>query len=462
MRLYNTLSRKVEDFIPNDETIKIYTCGPTVYEKSHIGHWYTYVRNDTLVRLLEFKYKKVTWVINITDVGHLTSDADTGEDKLEKSAKKNKKTAWEIADFYIEDFRSGLKNLNIKHPTVMPRATDHIPDQIDLIQKLEKLGYTYKIDDGVYFDTSKFINYRDFAQLDLDEQQAGSRIEFNVNKRNASDFALWKFSNSEQKRDMEWESPWGTGFPGWHIECSAMSLKYLGDNFDIHSGGIDHIPIHHTNEIAQSMAITGKMPANYWFHSNHVMIDGQKISKSLGNGYSLDDLKNLGYEYEDLRIHILESNYRKQANFKLDSLNATKKRLKSWQKISALIWQINSNPVTNLLEKFKENIIESLEDDLNTPKCLSEIEKAFNFISQNTDKISKEELIDLLQFIDNLLGLHLSEITNISNDIMKTINKREIFKKNKQWIKADKLRTELMNKGIGLEDVPNSTFWYYL
>ncbi len=288
MKLYNTLAGRVEEIKPqHPPEATVYTCGPTVYDYAHIGHWFTYVRADTLIRTLKSGGFKPKWVMNITDVGHLVSDADEGEDKLQQKARHEGKTAQEIAEFYTNDFMDGMKQLNMLKPDYIVKATEHIQEQIELIKKLEKKGYTYAIDDGVYYDTAKFPHYADFARLDLDEQQAGARVSHNPQKRNPQDFALWKFSPKDAKRDMEWDSPWGKGFPGWHIECSAMSMKYLGDTLDIHTGGIDHVPVHHTNEIAQSEAATGKRFANCWMHSNHVTIDGEKISKSVGNSITL-------------------------------------------------------------------------------------------------------------------------------------------------------------------------------
>ncbi len=463
MKLYNTLTREIQEIKPNDATnIKIYSCGPTVYEKSHIGHWYTYIRDDLLIRLLKYNYSDVTWVLNITDVGHLVSDGDEGEDKLIKSATLQKKTAWQIAEFYTEDFLNGLKKLNIQMPSYLPKATDHINEQINLIKKLENKGFTYQIDDGIYFDSSKFKSYADFAQLDVDEMQSGKRVIYNAQKKNISDFALWKFSPKGIKRDMEWDSPWGIGFPGWHIECSAMSMKYLGDNFDIHTGGIDHIPVHHTNEIAQSMSITGKIPANYWFHSNHVTINNEKISKSLGNGITLDELENEKYKLESFRLHVLESHYRTQSKFKKENLLAAQNRLTSWRKIAALIWQVDNEAILDF-EDYKAKILEALNNDLNTPLVLSILDQSFDDIYNNINETSKVSLVNYLSFIDNLLGLSLASIKDINNNFKDLINKREGYKLNRQWEESDKIRQELLDNNIALIDsLNNKTYWYYL
>lgn len=282
--LFNTLTRKKEKFVPlKDKLVTMYNCGPTVYERPHIGNLRAYIFADTLRRVLEFNGYKVKQIINITDVGHLTSDADTGEDKIEKSAQEKQKSAFEIARFYEDLFKQDLNKLNIKKPFKFPRATEHIKEMINLVQILEKKGYTYKTSDGIYFDTSKFKNYGKLAGLDKKNLKPGARVEVNPEKKNPYDFALWKFSPKDVKRQMEWKSPWGIGFPGWHIECSAMAMKYLGTTLDIHTGGIDHIDIHHTNEIAQSESATGKKFVRYWLHCNFLMVEGQKMSKSLGN-----------------------------------------------------------------------------------------------------------------------------------------------------------------------------------
>lgn len=316
MRLYNTLTRTIDELKPiNAPIVTVYTCGPTVYDYPQIGNWFTYVRWDTLIRTLKASGLQPNWVLNVTDVGHLVSDADEGEDKLEKGARREGKTAWDIAKFYTNDFVAGMHALNMLIPDQMPRATDHIAEQIDLIKKLEDKGFTYTTSDGIYYDTAKFPRYADFAKLDLDEQQAGARVKVNPEKRNSTDFALWKFSPKDHKRDMEWDSPWGKGFPGWHLECSAMSMKYLGETIDIHTGGIDHVPIHHTNEVAQSEAITGKPLANIWLHGNHIMVNGEKISKSLGNSIRLQDIQAKGFSPIVLRLHVLESHYRSQSKF---------------------------------------------------------------------------------------------------------------------------------------------------
>jgi cysteinyl-tRNA synthetase len=283
IKLFNTLTRNIDPLEPGEDTVKIYSCGPTVYDYPHIGNWYAFLRWDLLIRVIKASGYKVSWVMNITDVGHLTSDGDEGIDKLEKGAKREHKSAWEIAKEYTEYFLCGLHKLNFIKPNFLPRASDHINNQVDFIKRIEAEGLTYIIDDGVYFDSSKLADYGKLARLNLSNLKEGARVKANPQKKNATDFALWKFSPKSKKRDMEWDSPWGKGFPGWHLECSAIIEEYLGDTVDIHCGGVDHIPIHHTNEIAQSESIHHKPLAKIWVHSNHIQVDGQKISKSLGN-----------------------------------------------------------------------------------------------------------------------------------------------------------------------------------
>ena len=297
IKLYNTLTKRVDEFksLKNNE-VSIYTCGPTVYDYPHIGNWYTFIRWDLLVRMLKQSGYQTKWAMNITDVGHLTSDADEGEDKLAKKALHERTTAWAIAKEYTDYFMSALKRLNMLKPDILPKATENITAQIKFIAALEKLGYTYKIDDGIYFDSIKIPEYGRLAGLNIDNQPRKSRIALNAQKKNPTDFALWKFSPNGKKRDMEWDSPWGKGFPGWHLECSTLIKEYLGVTIDIHGGGIDHIPIHHTNEIAQSQAANNAPLANYWLHSNFVKVNGQKMSKSLGNLVTLEDVEAKGFD----------------------------------------------------------------------------------------------------------------------------------------------------------------------
>jgi cysteinyl-tRNA synthetase len=463
MKLFNTLTRQIDSITPlAPPVITIYTCGPTVYDHTHIGHWYNYVRMDVLIRALKADGLETKWVMNITDVGHLTSDSDDGEDKLEKGAKREGKTAWEIAEIYTKEFLDGMTKLNILTPDFITKATDHITEQIALIQTLMDKGYGYVISDGVYYDTSKFESYKDFAKLDLDEQQAGARVSLNPEKRNNSDFALWKFSPEGSNRDMEWGSPWGKGFPGWHIECSAMSLKYLGETLDIHCGGIDHIPIHHTNEIAQSEAATGKRFANYWMHSNHISINGEKISKSLGNSITLEELEAKGYNEEVLRVNILESHYQSQSKFSWDSLEAAKQRLIDFKAMAVLRYQLVDN-VDSQIDPSKtiEDLKLLLTNNLETPAIMAYLsELATGLISSGISPKDEQNFTKVLLHIDNLLGLKLSEVMNIDEEALNLISERQAARQNKDWQSSDDIRKELKDKyNLLILDTPTGPVW---
>ncbi len=473
MKLYNTLTRRIDTVKPLQAgRIGVYTCGPTVYDYPHIGNWYTNVRMDTLVRALRSEGLITTWVMNITDVGHLVSDADDGEDKLEKGARREGKTAWEIAEFYTKDFMNGLELLHIGTPDHIVKATDHIKDQIALIQRLDAKGYTYVIDDGVYYDTTKFEGYAAFANLDLDEQQAGARVSFNQQKRHASDFALWKFSAQGKQRDMEWDNPFGNGrqgFPGWHIECSAMSMKYLGESFDIHTGGIDHVPVHHTNEIAQSEAASGKRLAQYWLHSNHVTVNGEKISKSLGNGIRLQDISDKGIALDAVRLNILESHYRSQSKFSWDGLEAAANRLQHWRTIAAQVWQplaeADSESVLSELTSAAHDIAAALADDLNTPLILSRVDQALSVLeAQAVAAAAIEPLKAFLAYLDTVLGIDLLAANGpLDETISRLIEQRRTARLAKDWAASDKLRDQLQSLGYGIKDLPaGSTQWFRL
>ncbi len=452
--LFNTLTRKKEKFKPlRKKLVTMYNCGPTVYDRPHLGNLRAYIFADTLRRTLEYNGYKVKQVINITDVGHLTSDADTGEDKIEKSAREKQKSAWEIARYYENLFKEDIKKLNIKKPFKFPRATEHIKEMIELIKILEKKGYTYRTSDGIYFDTSKFKNYGKLAQLDKKQLKPGARVEVNPEKKNPYDFALWKFSPKDVKRQMEWESPWGIGFPGWHIECSAMSMKYLGKTLDIHTGGIDHIDIHHTNEIAQSEAATGKKFVNYWLHVNFLLVNNEKMSKSLGNIYTLEDLENKGYHPLAFRYLMLTSHYRSLANFTwqaIESANLTYKNL---------LEQVSAELITNKKEKkfnkkealkeIKNKILKIINDDLDTPKLIAEL---WNVL-RSEKELEYKKLFALEA--DKILGLGITEFlkkNKIPTEIKKKVLLREKFRQNKDWQKADELREEILKLGYKVED----------
>lgn len=462
MKLYNTLTRKIDEIRPQQTPIvTIYTCGPTVYDYPHVGNWFTFIRYDLLVRTLKAAGLQPKWVMNITDVGHLVSDADEGEDKLEKGARREGKTAWDVAAYYTDYFVRGLERLNFIRPDYLPKATEHIAEQIAMVKTLEEKGYTYIISDGVYYDTSKFPEYADFARLDLDEQQAGARVEYDPEKRNPSDFALWKFSPKDHQRDMEWDSPWGKGFPGWHIECSAMSRKYLGDTLDIHAGGIDHIPVHHTNEIAQSEVVTGKPFANLWMHSNHITIEGEKISKSLGNGITLEDIEKRGISLEAFRLHVLESHYRSQSKFSWDSLEASQNTLNNFNAWADLKFQNLESPA--LQDNYSEALAafaREMADDLKTPAALA----ILNGMVNRVDELGADSgaIAEALSIIENYLGLHMTDRVDISAQQKKLIAERERARADKNWTKSDELRDQLKEQGIGLRDTEHGAIWFRL
>ena len=323
MKLYNTLTRKKEEFAPLDgKTVRMYSCGPTVYNFAHIGNMRTYVFMDILRRTLRYEGYKVKGVMNITDVGHLLSDADEGEDKMEKAAKEQQKSPYEIADYYTKLFFDDLKKLNIGKPELTPKATEHIREMLDFVYALCEKGYGYETSDGIYFDISKFPAYGQLSGINLEDQKAGARVEVNDEKRSPFDFAIWK--KAPKEHIMQWDSRWGKGYPGWHIECSAMSKKYLGEVFDIHTGGVDHIPIHHENEIAQSYGYSGKNPAKFWMHGEFMLVNNGKMSKKLGNTYLVSQLEEMGYSPMCFRYFCLNTHYRKKLNFTFEGMDGAK------------------------------------------------------------------------------------------------------------------------------------------
>lgn len=453
------MARSLREFTPkNKDSVGLYTCGPTVYDYPHLGNWTGYIYWDVLVRTLTNAGYDVNWFMNITDVGHLTSDADEGEDKLEKGARREGKTAWQVAEFYTQDFLQGLKLLNITVPREhLIKATDHIPEQIQLVTQLEEKGYTYKTDDGVYFDTTKLDDYGKLARLDIAGLQAGSRVGIGQ-KRSITDFALWKFSPANQKRDMEWDSPWGKGFPGWHLECSAMAMKYLGQTLDIHAGGIDHIPVHHTNEIAQSEAATKQPFANYWLHNNHLLINDGKISKSEGNGITLQDIQKRGYSARVFRLFVLQSHFRTQSNFSWDLLEAAQQRLEGLQAFADLRFQQQPHAIRldESIENTRQLLQNALENDLNTPKALSLLSGLEDAASNGLHAKNFDSFID---WLDTLLGLDLTKSVDISTEQKDLIIAREKARDNKDFAQSDQLRQELSSQGILVRDTKNGSIW---
>lgn len=448
IKLYNTLTRKKEIFTPlKDKGVGIYTCGPTVYLYQHIGNLRSYVFPDILKRVLKIEGYKIKQVINVTDVGHLTSDADEGEDKIEKAAKREGKTAKEIAGYYFKIFRDDLKKLNISEPDVWPKATEHIKEQIEFIKKLEKKGYTYQTSDGIYFDTSRLKDYGKLAKLDIKGLKAGKRISVGE-KRNKTDFALWKFSKKPGTRQQEWKSPWGLGFPGWHIECSAMSMKYLGMSFDIHTGGEDHIPIHHTNEIAQSEAATGKKFVNYWLHGAFLLFKGEKVSKSTGGLYTLSELEEKGYSPLDLRYFYLSVHYRKQLNFSFRALDYAKSSLQRLREIISKLDKKQKKNKKNIEAAYKQ-FLEFLNDDINTPRALSYM---WEILREN--RLNDSEKYELILKFDKIFGLDLDKVKEIkvSKELEKLILERERLREKKDWKKADEIRKKINKLGFVIED----------
>ncbi len=454
IKLYNTLSRKKEELRTiNKGEVGLYSCGPTVYSYAHIGNLRAYIFVDILRRTLEYNGYRVKHVMNITDVGHLTSDSDTGEDKMEVAKQREGKNAWEIAKFYENAFMSDIKKLNIEKPNVKCRATEHIKEQIELVKKIEKNGYAYRIDDGIYFDTSKLKNYGKLARLKLKDLMAGARIEVVEGKKNPTDFALWKFSPKDRQRDMEWDSPWGVGFPGWHIECSAMSMKYLGTNFDMHTGGVDHITVHHTNEIAQSVAANNVEPVNYWLHNEHLILKEGKMSKSSGETLILNTLINKGYDPLDFRYLLLTAKYRTQISFSWESLENSKKTM---SRLRNIILEIKTKKTSTVNKTYREKFLKAVNDDLDTPKAL-----ALMWVMLRDEKVPNEEKYSTILDFDNVLGLRLKEIREekeeIPKDVVLLVNEREKARLEKNWSLSDELRDKIRSLGYILDDTPEGT-----
>lgn len=474
--LTNTLTRKKEKFEPlNPYDVRMYTCGPTVYYYPHIGNWRTFFFEDILRRVLIFNGYKVTQVMNATDVGHLTGDnigdADLGEDRMEVQAKKEGKTAWDIADFYIKDFLESRNKLNIEPPEYFVRATDHIDDQIALIKRLERRSLIYKTNMGVYFDVSKYPEYGKLGGQKMIDKRVATREELKEDpqKRSPFDFALWKFSypggrpfdpaldDVATRRHMEWDSPWGRGYPGWHIECSAMSMKYLGESFDIHTGAVDHIAIHHTNEIAQSEAATGKPFAKYWLHGEFLRVDGGRMGKSLGNAYTLHDIEAKGYEPLALRYLFLTAHYRDSLNFTWDSLSSAQKALGNLrEQVLAAKTQTTRTSLSSEKQKkvddFSTEFKKAVNDDLNTPRALA---VCWEMLKSN---IPSEDKYDLVVTFDEVLGLRLSEVHKMEFEIPKEVQellaRRDLLRKQRKYDESDKVRLEIQKKGFIVEDTP--------
>lgn len=529
MKLYNTMSRHIEEFKPlKPGRVSLYTCGLTVYSQPHIGNWVSYIYWDILVRTLRASGYKVTRVQNITDVGHLTSDEDAGEDKMVKGALREGLSAWQVAQKYIDIAdREAYQRLGLVRPNEMPRATDFIPQQIAFIQELESKGYTYQITDGIYFDTSKLADYGKLARLDIKGLKYGARVEASA-KKNPTDFAVWKFSPQDgPKRDMEWWAPWpqvgssldekhpvsstrtlhedarqgeaeqrtesynkydegvaeastshsassnistggsaagqdiavhgSWGFPGWHLECSAMARELLGDTIDIHTGGIDHIPVHHSNEIAQSEAVTGKPFANYWLHANHIKVDGTKISKSLGNIYTLQDIVDRGYDLRAFKLMVLSKHYRTEGNFSWEILDAAQNRLQAWLQGAEMVWQYEKAEESGKPDfEYTDQILSALNNDLDTPAALIVVDQFFKQAREMS--LSKPCVQNFLEDTESLLGISL-RTDDISQAQKAMINDRLRARQASNWNESDRIREALKAEGINLVDRDDKTIW---
>ena len=458
MKLYNTRTKKIETFSPlNAKLVTLYCCGPTVYDYATIGNFRTYMMTDILVRTLRHAGYTVKFVMNITDVGHLVSDSDTGEDKMEKGAKREGKTAWDVSKFYTEAFLSDSKKLNLVEPDVRPKPTEHIDEQLAMVKTLLDKGYAYKIDDGIYYDTAKFPTYGVLTGQKLDELKEGARVEPNPQKRNPTDFALWKLSLdskvSGKKRDMEWESPWGKGFPGWHLECSAMSRKHLGEQIDIHTGGMDLIPVHHTNEIAQSEASSGKSPfVQCWVHGQFLLVDGQKMAKSKGNFYRIFDIEDKGFDPLVLRYFYLTAQYQTFLNFTWEGMTAAKNSLTELRNHMRIFRADGRNALSGeKMEKinaFRDKFDAVIADNLNTPQALAVV---WEVVKSN---IPSQDKYDLLTDFDEVLGLQLGRTEEIPADIQALAKKRDQLRKEQQFVSADTIRKDIESKGFVIEDTP--------
>lgn len=458
MQLYNTETHRKEEFKPlNEKQVTMYCCGPTVYNYAHIGNMRTYIFEDLLSRTLRLHWP-LKHVMNVTDVGHLVSDADEGEDKMEVATAREGKSAWDIAKFYEEKFFADYDALHCTRPTVISRATAHIAEMIALVKTLEEKGYTYRTRDGIYYDTSKFPRYDALVgRSRLEGLRGGARVEMSDEKKNPTDFALWKFSPKDKKRQMEWDSPWGVGFPGWHIECSAMAMKYLGPTIDIHCGGIDHVSVHHTNEIAQSEAATGRKYVDYWVHGEFLVLRAGKMSKSGGTFVTLQTLRDKGYDPLDYRYLCLTAHYCTQLEFTYESLDSARKSLQALRRETAQIAaaaQKQPAVVTDRAAQAKAKFQAAMEDDLNAPKALAVVWEAVRGAELNP-----AEKVEFLKFADGILALDLFRAPEkkpqaLSAEIEALVQQRAAARAAKDYQKSDELRAQLAAAGYAVKDTP--------
>ena len=452
MKVYNTLTRKKQEFEPMDKTgeVRMYSCGPTVYSYAHIGNFRAYIFMDNLRRVLKYNGYTLKHVMNITDVGHLESDADEGEDKMQKAAKKENKDPFEIAEFYTNIFMRDMERLCIDKPEIIAKATDHIADMEEFVKELVENDYAYETSKGLYFDISKLDKYPVLSNRNVDEQIAGARVEVDSEKRNPYDFAVW--IKAPKEHIMKWDSAWGKAYPGWHLECSAMGRKYLGGEFDIHTGGIDHIPTHHENEIAQSKGVSGKIPAKAWMHCEFLQVDGGKMSKSLGNTYTLDVLKEKGIEPLAYKIFCYTSHYRNKINFTFEGAEAAQKSLRRLREGYLKHREGNEEILDEEIKKLEDRFLEAINDDLNMPVAMSIVWE----IVRNSKKSKK--LANLLLKFDEVLGLDLEHAQTeeskeeLPEEIIDLMNRRKEARQNKDWALSDSLRDEIQSLGYSVKD----------
>ena len=454
IELYNTLTRKKEEFKPLEgKQVRIYSCGPTVYSYAHIGNFRAYVFMDTLRRVLKYNGYNLKHVMNITDVGHLESDADEGEDKMEKAAKKENKDPYEIAKYYADVFLQDMEKLHIEKPEIIAKATEHIQEMLQYVQGLVNSGYAYETSKGIYFDISKLDKYPVLSNRKVDEQIAGARVDVDAEKKSPYDFALW--IKAPQNHIMKWESPWGLSYPGWHIECSAMGRKYLGDEFDIHTGGIDHIPTHHENEIAQSKGLTGKVPANYWLHVDFLQVDGGKMSKSLGNTYTIEQLTQKGIEPLAYKLFCFTAHYRTKLNFTFETALATQKALMRLRE--GFVRQQNGTEEIEKqkIQEYENKFLETINDDLNMPAAMGLVWELVRYPKQS------KQIADLLLKFDEVLGLDLinsekylekAKEVEVPEEIQNLLEQRKKAREEKNWALSDELRDMLKDKGYMVKD----------
>lgn len=454
VKLYNTLTRQKSDFVPiHGNEVRIYSCGPTVYSYAHIGNFRTYTFMDNLRRVLEYNGYTLKHVMNITDVGHLESDSDEGEDKMEKAAKKENKSPYEIAEFYTKAFLNDMNKLHIERPEIIAKATDHIQDMLEFAKEIVKNGYGYETSTAIYFDVSKLDKYPVLSNRNVEDQIAGARVDVDPEKRNPYDFAIW--IKAPQNHIMKWESPWGLSYPGWHLECSAMSRKYLGEVFDIHTGGVDHIPTHHENEIAQSKGAFGKIPAKIWMHVEFLQVDGGKMSKSLGNVYTISQLEEKGIEPLAFKLFCYTAHYRTKLNFTFDGAISSQKALNRLRESIIKHKNGNDNIDVEILKKYKERFIDAINDDLNIPVAMSVVWELARY------ELKSKKIADMLLDFDRVLGLdlinsekYLKEESNVEipAEVKTLLEERKTARENKNWVLSDELRDKIKEHGYIVKD----------